>query len=211
MNGKSGKLVAPAVAFMLCAVALIGVGFAISLNSTSTAGGNEVNNVNGVVLDLTGDGEGKAALTGTAAVYYDTVQSGANGTIKYNFAKEDMTIAAGNVAIRSPGNVTLTYIVTNVKVQFSGETTGVTVAPVLKVGSSSMTMNESKDTYTLSKTIEVTGEGAVKTGGENFTITLVGYTQDGETRIPIPIGEGSISKYPVKITYDLLVSAAYTV
>ena len=52
MNGKSGKLVAPAVAFMLCAVALIGVGFAITLNSTSTAANNTVS-TDGLVLNVT--------------------------------------------------------------------------------------------------------------------------------------------------------------
>ena len=208
MNGKSGKLVAPAVAFMLCAVALVGVGFAISLNSTSTADNNTVN-VNGVVLDLTGDGQDGTIITGTAAVYYETVQTGANGTITYNFANAEMKIAAGNVAIKSPGNVTLTYTVTNVKILLSDGTTEATTseALVLKVGSSPM--DESNGEYTLSKDITVNGEGAVKTFNEDFIIYLDGRYQNEE--LPTSIVGASTDKLPAKITYNLSVSAAYTV
>ena len=66
MNGKSGKLVAPAVAFMLCAVALIGVGFAITLNSTSTATENSVS-TDGLVLNVTDASESGTASFSSSA------------------------------------------------------------------------------------------------------------------------------------------------
>ena len=191
MNGKSGKLVAPAVAFMLCAVALIGVGFAISLNSTSTADNNTVN-VNGVVLNLIGDGEDKTTITGTAAVYYETVQTGANGPIVYNFADSDMTIAAGSVTIMSPGNVTLTYTLTNVKVKLANGTEA-TAIPVLKM--ESFNVQNEGGVYTLSKE-------NVESGTYNFTILLDGRNSGS-------IGGASTSNLPATITYDLSVSAVY--
>ncbi|MGN1045442.1 MAG: hypothetical protein ACI4Q9_05750, partial [Candidatus Methanomethylophilaceae archaeon] len=104
MNRKSGKLVAPAVALMLCAVALIGVGFAITLQSTSTAEDNTAS-VSGLILDLTGDGSDNAVITESAAVYYETVQNAANGTITYKLVMNQiMDIAAGKVKVTAPGS-----------------------------------------------------------------------------------------------------------
>ena len=196
MNGKSGKLVAPAVAFMLCAVALIGVGFAaVSLNSTSTANGNEVLNVDGLVLNLTGDGEGTTVITGAAAVYYQTVQESANGSIEYYFAQGDMKIAAGKVNIESPGNVTLTYTVKNVKVKLSDNSDATVATPVLKMGSTETQGVEG--VYTFSNTNVAPGE-------HDFVIFMY-------VASPTLIDGASTTTPPAKITFDLSVSATYSV
>ena len=103
MNGKSGKLVAPAVAFMLCAVALIGVGFAITLNSTSTATGNSVS-TDGLVLNVTDASEsGTASFSSSAKVYYQTTQTN-GGTLTYKIDTEEVVVGVGKIKVTSPGN-----------------------------------------------------------------------------------------------------------
>ncbi len=103
MNGKSGKLVAPAVAFMLCAVALIGVGFAITLNSTSTA---EVNNVStgGLVVNVTdADGSGTTSFSSSAKVYYQTTQTN-GGAFTYVIPVGDVIVGEGKITVTSPND-----------------------------------------------------------------------------------------------------------
>ncbi len=103
MNGKSGKLVAPAVAFMLCAVALIGVGFAITLNSTSTATENSVS-TDGLVLNVTdASGSGTASFSSSAKVYYQTTQTN-GGTLTYKIDTEPVIVGVGKITVTSPGN-----------------------------------------------------------------------------------------------------------
>lgn len=103
MNGKSGKLVAPAVAFMLCAVALIGVGFAITLNSTSTVADKSVS-TDGLVLNVTdASGSGTASFSSSAKVYYQTTQS--NGAAPtYMIDDEKVIVGVGKITVTSPGS-----------------------------------------------------------------------------------------------------------
>lgn len=103
MNGKSGKLVAPAVAFMLCAVALIGVGFAITLNSTSTADNNTVS-TDGLVLNVTdASGSGTASFSSSAKVYYQTTQTN-GGALIYKIDTEKVIVGVGKINVTSPGS-----------------------------------------------------------------------------------------------------------
>ena len=103
MNGKSGKLVAPAVAFMLCAVALIGVGFAITLNSTSTADNNTVS-TDGLVLNVTDkNGGDTASFSESAKVYYQTTQSNGGAPI-YKIVTDKVIVGVGKITVTSPGS-----------------------------------------------------------------------------------------------------------
>ena len=103
MNGKSGKLVAPAVAFMLCAVALVGVGFAITLNSTSTATGNSVS-TGGLVLKVTDGSENStASFSSSAKVYYQTTQTN-GGAFTYVIPVGDVIVGEGKITVTSPGS-----------------------------------------------------------------------------------------------------------
>ncbi|MDD7423534.1 MAG: hypothetical protein PUK31_00800, partial [Candidatus Methanomethylophilaceae archaeon] len=171
MNGKSGKLVAPAVAFMLCAVALIGVGFAITLNSTSTATGNSVS-TDGLVLNVTDkNGGDTASFSESAKVYYQTTQSNGGAPI-YKIVTDKVIVGVGKITVTSPGNANLKIkcTVTSTSVNDYGLSFKVYIGNTLIDAEKEMTIANltSKEI-----TVVASGDGRILTSiPDTFTYTL---------------------------------------
>lgn len=171
MNGKSGKLVAPAVAFMLCAVALIGVGFAITLNSTSTVANNSIS-TEGLVLNVTdADESGTTSFSSSAKVYYQTTQTD-GGAFTYVIPVGDVIVGEGKITVTSPGNanVKINCTVTSTSVNDYGLSFKVYIGNTLIDAEKEMTIANltSKEI-----TVVASGDGRILTSiPDTFTYTL---------------------------------------